>query len=48
MQRITKYSLLLKAVHKHTESEEQRAELTVMVRISLSLYSISTLLHNYK
>lgn len=32
MQRLTKYSLLLKAVHKNTENEEQRAELTHMVR----------------
>lgn len=31
MQRLTKYSLLLKAVHKNTENEEQRAELTHMV-----------------
>lgn len=32
MQRLTKYSLLLKAVHKNTENEEQRAELTHMVK----------------
>lgn len=32
MQRITKYSLLLKAVHKNTENDDQRAELTLMVR----------------
>lgn len=32
MQRITKYSLLLKAVHKNTEHEEQRTELTIMVK----------------
>ncbi|XP_031777180.1 pleckstrin homology domain-containing family G member 5 isoform X3 [Nasonia vitripennis] len=32
MQRITKYSLLLKAVHKNTEHEEQRAELTIMIK----------------
>jgi pleckstrin domain-containing family G protein 5 len=31
MQRITKYSLLLKAVHKNTEHEDQRLELTIMV-----------------
>lgn len=33
MQRLTKYSLLLKAVHKNTENEDQRAELTHMVRV---------------
>ena len=33
MQRITKYSLLLKAVHKNTEHEDQRTELTIMVTI---------------
>ncbi|CAK9800487.1 Pleckstrin homology domain-containing family G member 5 [Anthophora quadrimaculata] len=32
MQRLTKYSLLLKAVHKNTENEEQRAELTHMIK----------------
>ncbi|XP_076231941.1 pleckstrin homology domain-containing family G member 5 isoform X2 [Calliopsis andreniformis] len=32
MQRLTKYSLLLKAVHKNTEQEEQRAELTHMIK----------------
>ncbi|XP_058802378.1 pleckstrin homology domain-containing family G member 5-like isoform X2 [Phymastichus coffea] len=32
MQRITKYSLLLKAVHKNTEHEDQRSELTVMIK----------------
>lgn len=32
MQRLTKYSLLLKAVHKNTENEDQRAELTHMVK----------------
>ncbi|XP_043250056.1 pleckstrin homology domain-containing family G member 5-like isoform X6 [Colletes gigas] len=32
MQRLTKYSLLLKAVHKNTEIEEQRAELTHMIK----------------
>ncbi|KAG7197203.1 hypothetical protein KM043_007279 [Ampulex compressa] len=32
MQRLTKYSLLLKAVHKNTENEEQRAELTQMIK----------------
>lgn len=32
MQRLTKYSLLLKAVHKNTENEEQRAELIHMVK----------------
>ncbi|XP_023316843.1 pleckstrin homology domain-containing family G member 5-like isoform X3 [Trichogramma pretiosum] len=33
MQRITKYSLLLKAVQKHTELEEQRLELGHMIRL---------------
>lgn len=33
MQRLTKYSLLLKAIHKNTEDEEQRAELIIMVFI---------------
>ena len=37
MQRLTKYSLLLKAVHKNTENEEQRNELTIMVRITVLL-----------
>ncbi|XP_017885532.1 pleckstrin homology domain-containing family G member 5 isoform X2 [Ceratina calcarata] len=32
MQRLTKYSLLLKAIHKNTENEEQRAELTHMIK----------------
>ncbi|XP_053986480.1 pleckstrin homology domain-containing family G member 5-like isoform X2 [Hylaeus volcanicus] len=32
MQRLTKYSLLLKAVHKNTENEEQRIELTHMIK----------------
>ncbi|XP_076294728.1 uncharacterized protein LOC143215962 isoform X2 [Lasioglossum baleicum] len=32
MQRLTKYSLLLKAVHKNTENEEQRAELIHMIK----------------
>ncbi|XP_012252088.2 pleckstrin homology domain-containing family G member 5 isoform X1 [Athalia rosae] len=32
MQRLTKYSLLLKAVHKNTENEEQRSELTTMIK----------------
>ncbi|XP_011498943.1 PREDICTED: pleckstrin homology domain-containing family G member 5-like isoform X2 [Ceratosolen solmsi marchali] len=32
MQRITKYSLLLKAVHKNTEYEDQRLELTIMIK----------------
>ncbi|XP_046594123.1 pleckstrin homology domain-containing family G member 5 [Neodiprion lecontei] len=32
MQRLTKYSLLLKAVHKNTEHEEQRSELTMMIK----------------
>ncbi|XP_043290107.1 pleckstrin homology domain-containing family G member 5 [Venturia canescens] len=32
MQRLTKYSLLLKAVHKNTENEEQRVELTMMIK----------------
>ncbi|XP_024943795.1 pleckstrin homology domain-containing family G member 5 isoform X2 [Cephus cinctus] len=32
MQRLTKYSLLLKAVHKNTENEEQRAELMLMIK----------------
>nr|XP_034181809.1 pleckstrin homology domain-containing family G member 5-like isoform X3 [Osmia lignaria] len=32
MQRLTKYSLLLKAVHKNTENEDQRAELTHMIK----------------
>ncbi|XP_015429523.1 PREDICTED: pleckstrin homology domain-containing family G member 5 [Dufourea novaeangliae] len=32
MQRLTKYSLLLKAVQKNTENEEQRAELIHMIK----------------
>ncbi|XP_057317856.1 pleckstrin homology domain-containing family G member 5-like isoform X2 [Microplitis mediator] len=32
MQRLTKYSLLLKAVQKNTEDEEQRSELTLMIK----------------
>ncbi|XP_074097036.1 uncharacterized protein LOC141526129 [Cotesia typhae] len=32
MQRLTKYSLLLKAVLKNTEDEEQRSELTLMIK----------------
>lgn len=32
MQRLTRYSLLLKAVYKNTENEEQRTELVHMVR----------------
>ncbi|XP_076681883.1 pleckstrin homology domain-containing family G member 5 isoform X3 [Andrena cerasifolii] len=32
MQRLTKYSLLLKAVHKNTENDEQRVELTHMIK----------------
>ncbi|XP_034941032.1 pleckstrin homology domain-containing family G member 5-like [Chelonus insularis] len=32
MQRLTKYSLLLKAIHKNTEDEEQRTELTIMIK----------------
>ncbi|XP_078039418.1 pleckstrin homology domain-containing family G member 5 isoform X2 [Augochlora pura] len=32
MQRLTKYSLLLKAVHKNTENEDQRAELIHMIK----------------
>ncbi|XP_033222747.1 pleckstrin homology domain-containing family G member 5-like [Belonocnema kinseyi] len=32
MQRLTKYSLLLKAVYKNTENEDQRAELTIMIK----------------
>ncbi|XP_076396699.1 uncharacterized protein LOC100880938 isoform X2 [Megachile rotundata] len=32
MQRLTKYSLLLKAVHKNTENEDQRTELTHMIK----------------
>ncbi|KAH0949766.1 hypothetical protein HN011_005014, partial [Eciton burchellii] len=32
MQRLTKYSLLLKAVYKNTENEEQRAELAHMIK----------------
>lgn len=31
MQRLTRYSLLLKAVYKNTENEDQRAELRHMV-----------------
>ncbi|XP_014483055.1 PREDICTED: pleckstrin homology domain-containing family G member 5 isoform X2 [Dinoponera quadriceps] len=32
MQRLTKYSLLLKAVHKNTENEDQRMELIHMIK----------------
>ncbi|XP_014218570.1 pleckstrin homology domain-containing family G member 5 isoform X2 [Copidosoma floridanum] len=32
MQRITKYSLLLKAVRKNTENEDQQSELTAMIK----------------
>ncbi|KAF7993225.1 hypothetical protein HCN44_006285 [Aphidius gifuensis] len=32
MQRLTKYSLLLKAIHKNTEDEDQRIELTTMIK----------------
>ncbi|XP_063992097.1 pleckstrin homology domain-containing family G member 5 isoform X2 [Diachasmimorpha longicaudata] len=32
MQRLTKYSLLLKAVHKNTEDEDQRSELILMIK----------------
>ncbi|XP_011148165.1 pleckstrin homology domain-containing family G member 5 isoform X2 [Harpegnathos saltator] len=32
MQRLTKYSLLLKAVHKNTENEDLRVELTHMIK----------------
>ncbi|KAK0167023.1 hypothetical protein PV327_004474 [Microctonus hyperodae] len=32
MQRLTKYSLLLKAVHKNTEDDEQRVELNIMIK----------------
>lgn len=32
MQRLTRYSLLLKAVYKNTKNEEQRAELVLMVK----------------
>ncbi|XP_070154087.1 pleckstrin homology domain-containing family G member 5 isoform X6 [Polyergus mexicanus] len=32
MQRLTRYSLLLKAVYKNTENEEQRAELVHMIK----------------
>ncbi|XP_011341265.1 pleckstrin homology domain-containing family G member 5 isoform X3 [Ooceraea biroi] len=32
MQRLTKYSLLLKAVYKNTENEDQRVELTHMIK----------------
>uniref|UniRef100_A0A0C9QY91 PLEKHG5_0 protein n=2 Tax=Fopius arisanus TaxID=64838 RepID=A0A0C9QY91_9HYME len=32
MQRLTKYSLLLKAVHKNTEDEDQRRELILMIK----------------
>jgi len=31
MQRLTKYSLLLKAIHKNTENEEDQQSLAVMV-----------------
>jgi pleckstrin domain-containing family G protein 5 len=31
MQRLTKYSLLLKAIHKNTENEEDQESLAVMV-----------------
>lgn len=34
MQRLTRYSLLLKAVYKNTENEDQRAELKHMVKFS--------------
>ncbi|XP_032684269.1 pleckstrin homology domain-containing family G member 5 isoform X3 [Odontomachus brunneus] len=32
MQRLTKYSLLLKAIHKNTENDNQRVELTQMIK----------------
>ena len=35
MQRLTKYSLLLKAISKKTEDEEQRFSLVQMVRVCL-------------
>ena len=35
MQRLTKYSLLLKAVHKKTDDEEHKPILIEMVRLSL-------------
>jgi pleckstrin domain-containing family G protein 5 len=31
MQRLTKYSLLLKAIYKNTENEEEKESLAVMV-----------------
>ena len=43
MQRLTKYSLLLKAILKKTDSEEQKTALKRMVRLfsTLSQYRIS-------
>jgi len=35
MQRLTRYSLLLKAVYKNTENEDQRTELIQMVKFTL-------------
>lgn len=43
MQRLTRYSLLLKAVYKNTENEDQRAELIHMVKFMLYFFSISGL-----
>jgi hypothetical protein len=44
MQRLTKYSLLLKAIHKNTEIEEDQESLAVMVSelqtVSLWKYKI--------
>ncbi|XP_067005921.2 pleckstrin homology domain-containing family G member 5 isoform X2 [Anabrus simplex] len=40
MQRLTKYSLLLKAVHKNTQHEEQRASLERMIK------SVDEFVHN--
>jgi pleckstrin domain-containing family G protein 5 len=33
MQRLTKYSLLLKAIHRNTENEEHQNSLAIMVSL---------------
>lgn len=43
MQRLTKYSLLLKAVYKNTENEEHRAELTHMVHASFTYTPLNSI-----
>ncbi|XP_075213891.1 pleckstrin homology domain-containing family G member 5-like [Lycorma delicatula] len=45
MQRLTKYSLLLKAIQKHTEIEEHRQSLELMIRhVDMFVNSVNTTL----